>query len=59
MTLPTHIAIIPDGNRRWAKQHHLPSFMGHRQGAKAMEDTLDAALKLGVNAVTIMLLLLS
>ena len=31
---PQHIAIIMDGNRRWAKQHHLPAHLGHKQGAK-------------------------
>lgn len=31
--LPNHIAIIPDGNRRWAKEHHVPSLEGHRRGA--------------------------
>jgi undecaprenyl diphosphate synthase len=33
-----HIAIIPDGNRRWAKQHGKPSWYGHRAGAKKFED---------------------
>ena len=40
----THIAIIPDGNRRWAKKRGLPSFMGHREGAKTMEKILQSAL---------------
>jgi undecaprenyl diphosphate synthase len=35
--MPRHIAIIPDGNARWAKEHHLPTIAGHRQGAKALE----------------------
>ncbi|MBI4096186.1 MAG: di-trans,poly-cis-decaprenylcistransferase [Candidatus Levybacteria bacterium] len=30
--IPNHIAVIPDGNRRWAKEHHLPSLEGHRRG---------------------------
>lgn len=46
--LPTHIAIIPDGNRRWAKKHLLPAFMGHREGAKTAEKVFEAALEAGV-----------
>ena len=38
--IPNHIAIIPDGNRRWAKEHGLPSFEGHRRG-------FDVAVKVG------------
>ncbi|GAJ18302.1 unnamed protein product, partial [marine sediment metagenome] len=33
-----HVAIIPDGNRRWAKKHGLPAFEGHRRGAEAMRN---------------------
>ena len=39
-TIPNHIAIIPDGNRRWAKEHGLPSLEGHRKG-------FDVAVKIG------------
>src|SRR3989344_3111601 len=39
-TIPNHIAIIPDGNRRWAKEHNLPSFEGHRRG-------FDVGIKIG------------
>jgi len=39
-TIPNHVAIIPDGNRRWAKEHGLPSFEGHRKG-------FDVAVKIG------------
>ncbi len=52
MSLPTHIAIIPDGNRRWAKKKNLPSFFGHRAGAKTTEKILTAAIKLGVPYLT-------
>ena len=38
--IPNHIAIIPDGNRRWAKKHGLPSLEGHRRG-------FDVAIKIG------------
>lgn len=40
MSIPNHVAIIPDGNRRWAKEHGLPSFEGHRRG-------FDVAIKVG------------
>lgn len=40
-----HIAIIPDGNRRWAKARGLPAFMGHYEGLKAVEKILLAAAK--------------
>lgn len=36
-----HVAIIPDGNRRWAKQHGLPALEGHRRGAEAMHNAID------------------
>ena len=34
---PKHIAIIMDGNRRWAKQRNLPTKLGHKEGAKTLE----------------------
>ena len=52
MNLPNHIAIIPDGNRRWAKAKGLPAFLGHRAGAKTTEKLLTAALKAGIKHVT-------
>ncbi len=39
--LPTHIAIVPDGNRRWAKEHGAPALEGHRRGAEAMHTVVD------------------
>ncbi|MBI1755146.1 di-trans,poly-cis-decaprenylcistransferase [Candidatus Azambacteria bacterium] len=53
MHLPKHIAIIPDGNRRWAKKEGLPSFLGHTKGAKAMERVLKTALDMNIPAVTV------
>jgi len=53
MNLPKHVVLIPDGNRRWAKKRGLPSFIGHREGAKAMEKLLKAALDLGLENLTI------
>ncbi len=45
--IPEHIAIIMDGNGRWAKKRFLPRAVGHREGVKAVERTLEAAAKLG------------
>jgi undecaprenyl diphosphate synthase len=50
--IPFHIAIIPDGNRRWAKNRGLPTLEGHRQGALNFEKLLDEAKNLGVHAVS-------
>lgn len=43
-----HIAIIPDGNRRWAKKRRILSFFGHREGAKTAEKILEAAVNSGI-----------
>lgn len=48
LKIPNHVAIIPDGNRRWAKQRGLPGWIGHRSGAKRLQETLKEALKLRV-----------
>ncbi|MDP3880732.1 MAG: polyprenyl diphosphate synthase [bacterium] len=48
----THIAIIPDGNRRWARLHKLPIFKGHQKGAKQFEEILEAADKEGIHYLT-------
>ncbi len=55
MSLPTHIAIIPDGNRRWAKAKGLPSFAGHEAGAKALEKILETSLEKKITHVTVWL----
>jgi len=52
MNLPQHIVIIPDGNRRWAKKRGLPSFFGHREGAKTTEKLLTCALDLKISYLT-------
>ena len=41
--IPTHVAIILDGNGRWAKQRHLPRVLGHRKGAFNIYDVAKAA----------------
>jgi undecaprenyl diphosphate synthase len=51
--IPNHVAIIMDGNRRWAKQHHVPSKEGHRQGVHALERSLERAGELGVKILTV------
>ena len=52
-TLPEHIAIIMDGNGRWAKQRSLPRLAGHREGANAVKRTVEAAQKLGIKFLTL------
>lgn len=51
-TAPAHIALIMDGNRRWAAQHGVPAIEGHRRGIQALDETVGAALELGVRAIT-------
>ena len=48
MNVPKHIAVIPDGNRRWARQRGLLAFLGHEEGAKRLEEILDMALELKI-----------
>lgn len=48
-----HIAIVMDGNRRWAKKNMLPSAMGHKKGVEALKKTLKAAHKFGVKYLTL------
>ena len=50
---PEHIAIILDGNRRWASKHFLEPWVGHQYGAKKIEDLLGWCLDLGVKSVTL------
>ena len=51
--LPRHIAIIMDGNGRWAKQHGKPRVFGHRNGVKAVRETTEAAAELGIKYLTL------
>src|SRR3954452_18846189 len=50
---PRHVAIIMDGNGRWAKTRGLPRIAGHRRGAEAVRQTLIAATELGVPYLTL------
>jgi undecaprenyl diphosphate synthase len=52
-TAPRHIAIIMDGNGRWAKKRFLPRALGHREGAEAVRRTVRAASELGVRYLTL------
>ncbi|MDO8962972.1 MAG: isoprenyl transferase [Coriobacteriia bacterium] len=51
--VPRHVAIIMDGNGRWAERRSLPRVAGHRAGAKAIEEILAAAIETGVRYLTI------
>lgn len=51
--VPRHIAIIMDGNRRWAKQQGMPPMMGHWEGAETLTDILKAASEIGVKTLTV------
>jgi len=50
---PRHVAIIMDGNGRWATQRGLPRVAGHREGARAVRRTIEAAIKHGVSWLTL------
>jgi len=52
-TLPYHIAIIPDGNRRWAKNKKLPSILGHKKGFDRAMEIIDVCYDLGVKVITL------
>ena len=51
--LPKHIAIIMDGNGRWARRRRLPRIAGHRAGAQAVRDAVEICSQLGVKALTL------
>jgi len=51
--LPTHVAIIMDGNGRWAKQRHLPRVEGHRHGVEAVRAVVRAAGEIGIKYLTL------
>jgi undecaprenyl diphosphate synthase len=51
--LPQHIAVIMDGNGRWAKQRSLPRIAGHRQGVEALKDILRCCKDWGIAALTV------
>ena len=51
--VPCHVAIIMDGNGRWAKQRSMPRVLGHRKGAQVLRDTVYSCQELGVNYLTV------
>jgi undecaprenyl diphosphate synthase len=51
--LPVHVAVIMDGNGRWAAQRHLPRVEGHRAGIDAVRDTVETAARLGIGVLTL------
>jgi len=53
MDIPYHIAIIMDGNGRWAKQRHLDRYFGHREGIKKIKEIVKASKDFGIKILTI------
>src|SRR6186713_1627477 len=51
--LPAHVAIIMDGNGRWAAARHLPRVEGHRAGIDAVRDTVETSARLGISVLTL------
>ncbi len=51
--MPRHIAIIMDGNRRWAKEHKLDGSFGHKKGAEVLETVAKYCNKIGIEALTV------
>ncbi|HQJ16247.1 MAG TPA: isoprenyl transferase [Candidatus Omnitrophota bacterium] len=51
--LPRHVAIIMDGNGRWAQMRHLPRTLGHREGVLRVKEIVQAASEIGIEVVTL------
>ena len=51
--LPSHVAIVMDGNGRWARERGLPRTAGHEQGERALYDVVDGALEIGLRHLTV------
>lgn len=51
--IPKHVAIVMDGNGRWAKQRMMPRFAGHKRGVDAVKRTVQACCELGVEHLTL------
>jgi len=52
-SLPQHVAIIPDGNRRWAEMHQLPILKGHQAGAERMHQVVEQLIQRGIKYLTL------
>lgn len=53
MTTPEHVAIILDGNGRWAKKRGFPRAMGHKEGCKTLEGIVEQAARMGIRYLTV------
>jgi undecaprenyl diphosphate synthase len=51
--LPAHVAVIMDGNGRWAAQRHLPRVEGHRSGIESVRETVEGSARLGIKVLTL------
>jgi undecaprenyl diphosphate synthase len=51
--IPAHVAVIMDGNGRWAKQRNLPRVEGHRAGAKSVREVIETCARLGIKVLTL------
>jgi len=51
--IPRHVAVIMDGNGRWAKERNLPRVEGHRAGAKSVKEIVESAARMGVEVLTL------
>ena len=51
--LPQHVAVIMDGNGRWAAQRHLPRVEGHRAGIDAVRDVVESSARIGIRVLTL------
>ena len=51
--IPQHLAIIMDGNGRWAQQRHMPRIVGHQKGVEAVRKTVEECCSLGVRHLTL------
>ncbi|MFH1784188.1 MAG: isoprenyl transferase [bacterium] len=51
--IPSHVAIIMDGNGRWAKKHGLPRILGHRKGVKRVKEVVEASNDIGIKVLTL------
>ena len=52
-SVPRHIAIIMDGNGRWAEKRNMPRSFGHLQGVKRVDEIVNAASKIGIKILTL------
>ncbi|MEN3046170.1 MAG: isoprenyl transferase [Candidatus Hydrothermales bacterium] len=53
MKIPEHVAIVMDGNGRWAKERNLPRLLGHKEGVESVREIIKAARELGIKYLTL------